>query len=370
MRVCHITSRHRSNDGRIYLRAVTVLRELYGIETFYIANDDGLVEKSEKNILVPKRKGIRERIFTTFQCIFIAISKKPDIIHFHDPEFLAFCWVPKLFRIKTVYDIHENFYEKFEKGGGVYKFLGRSVYSFYELFAFNFIDGIVVVSDGLGKLYANRNVLTKTVRNVPLKSEFEYDNSVIKNEKFTFYSSGQQSEKRRCSQVVKALRHVKPFYPETMVCMAGNFQPIGYTDSLKKLASQLDVQEMIRYAKMLPAKENNKRTRMAHVGLVLYENNINNRIGIPNRLFEYMGAGIPVIVEKLPELIAIVNKYKCGICVDSSNEKELADAMILLINNKDLCEEYGKRGKAAFKEHLNFDEESKQIISLYHTLLS
>ena len=67
---------------------------------------------------------------------------------------------------------------------------------------------------------------------------------------------------------------------------------------------------------------------IATIGLILFQNKFyNNKIGLPHKFFEYIRAGIPVIVPEGSILDRFVSKYNLGIAVDSSSYLSFAEGV-------------------------------------------
>ena len=73
----------------------------------------------------------------------------------------------------------------------------------------------------------------------------------------------------------------------------------------------------------------------ADLGIIMNRpTHYNNRIGLPNKLFEYLACGLPVISSNLPEIKKIIDKNECGIILDSDEPKKIAKSIIDFFSNK------------------------------------
>jgi len=104
-------------------------------------------------------------------------------------------------------------------------------------------------------------------------------------------------------------------------------------------------------------------------GLVLYYPEPNHIHAQPNKLFEYMSAGLPVIASDFPLWREIIDGVGCGLLVDPKNPQEIANAMQWIIDHPDLAAEMGRRGRMAIDQRYNWEAESQSLISLYRGLL-
>jgi glycosyltransferase involved in cell wall biosynthesis len=74
---------------------------------------------------------------------------------------------------------------------------------------------------------------------------------------------------------------------------------------------------------------------------------------LPSKLFEAMGAGIPVIAAMEGESQSVLQRANCGICVEPENMAEMKEAVLRLYQNSDLCKKYGENGRNYVAVHYN-----------------
>ena len=82
-----------------------------------------------------------------------------------------------------------------------------------------------------------------------------------------------------------------------------------------------------------------------------------------------MAAGLPVIASNFPLWKEIVEKNKCGICVNPLNPREIAAAINWVLLNPTDAAEMGKNGSTAVLEKYNWEAESCKLIHFYEQLL-
>jgi glycosyltransferase involved in cell wall biosynthesis len=96
---------------------------------------------------------------------------------------------------------------------------------------------------------------------------------------------------------------------------------------------------------------------------------MNYNFSLPNKVFDYISAGIPVIATDLPEIAKIVHEYNCGILISEPSPEEISKAIIKLRDNRDLLAEL-KHNATVASETLNWENESKKVEELYKSILS
>src|SRR5690606_14458953 len=113
------------------------------------------------------------------------------------------------------------------------------------------------------------------------------------------YTSGMHSHDRDCLQTVKALPMIVSRYPDTKMQFVGRYRG-NIHEEMEAQAGLDKTTQNLKLEGMVPWEENFHRTSKAFCGCVFYADNPNNRVGIPNRLFEYMYCGIPIVASDFP----------------------------------------------------------------------
>src|SRR5699024_6134465 len=83
------------------------------------------------------------------------------------------------------------------------------------------------------------------------------------------------------------------------------------------------------------------------------------------KFFEYMYAGLPMIVSDFPKWKEFVEKHQCGIAVKYNNRDEIKAAINYFNNNPDIAKKMGENGQKAIIEELNWSKEAQKLIDLY-----
>ena len=108
-----------------------------------------------------------------------------------------------------------------------------------------------------------------------------------------------------------------------------------------------------------------KVTTAADIGVALIENlSTSYYYALPNKLFEYIMAEVPVIVSNLPQMKAIIGKYDVGFAVDIDGSNELVTAIKKLTEDNSLYESKKQNCRIASQE-LNW---GKEVTILLKTL--
>ncbi|NMD03473.1 MAG: glycosyltransferase family 4 protein, partial [Bacteroidales bacterium] len=140
-------------------------------------------------------------------------------------------------------------------------------------------------------------------------------------------------------------------------------------EDLEKMVTTMDLGRRVRFVPKLKWEELMRYTKSVDAGMCLEKGtNLNYRFSIPNKLCDYISAGIPVVAGNLPEIKKIVEGYRCGIIIPDITSLNISQAVIELRDNGNLRNEL-KRNSSAASEELNWENESLKVASFYRALL-
>ncbi|MBK8415724.1 MAG: glycosyltransferase [Bacteroidetes bacterium] len=130
---------------------------------------------------------------------------------------------------------------------------------------------------------------------------------------------------------------------------------------LKGLVNEYRLENKIIFKPRLPYTELMQHTRAADLGLTLdKDTNINYRFSLPNKIFDYIHAGIPVLASRLPEVERIIAGYGVGDFIERHDPKHIAEKMESMLQNESALAGWRKNLEIASHE-LNWDEEKKKF---------
>ena len=142
--------------------------------------------------------------------------------------------------------------------------------------------------------------------------------------------------------------------------LAGDFEP-GLEGQLKRLFGWRHV-DALGFVDREGVRATMARSM---AGMVLFHPEPNHIDAQPNKMFEYMSAGIPVIASNFPLWKEIVEGAECGICVDPLNLKEIAGAIQFIVEHPAEAKQMGKNGRRAVEERYNWGREEKKLLGSY-----
>lgn len=369
LKICYITSMHDWNDDRIFERAAAGLASL-GHEVYFVAPADKDFINSGVHIkAIPKRSRIGKHILGPRDAYNRMKTIEADIYHFHNPNmmWLMMKWAKKGHRVFI--DIHENYEARVEKLPipSVFKSKAINTYRKIENNFCKYYSGVTVVTESMKKKISPSGAPILVVDNVPYL--FKLNQIQLSKSKYkqpTIITSGSNTSARNCMKAVEALPYIVEQIPEVQMLFVGRFQPEIFEHELHKRAKELGVAKHLKTEGMLPWLENFERISKAHIGCVFYEDNLNNRFTLPNRLYEYMYCGLAVLGEDFPEVRAKLDKSKSGITVNSSDPLSIANGAICILKSQEILNSFGQNAKLAVEKSFNFENALVELNKFYY----
>lgn len=135
--------------------------------------------------------------------------------------------------------------------------------------------------------------------------------------------------------------------------------------ALKESVRARGLESKVIFVGRVPYAQLLQYTAASDVGLSLdKDTNINYRFSLPNKLFDYLHCGIPVVASPLVEVRRIVEEYGVGATVDPTDIKALQTEIAAVVAQR---EQFTKRIERA-QSALNWAQESEELKKFYDQL--
>ncbi|MCG2459122.1 glycosyltransferase family 4 protein [Flavobacteriaceae bacterium F89] len=363
-KICHLTSAHTRNDIRIFQKeCVSLAKGGYDIS---LVVADGLPDEVDKGVKiygVAKETSRVKRFVKASKNVFLkALEINADIYHFHDPELLPFGNKLKKRGYKVIFDSHEDLPRQIMGKEYLPKFSRRIVASLlerYEDYCCKKYDSIITATPFINERFLKINKRSVNINNYPLLNEFKGGKSTGDKLRSKISYVGGITEIRGLTYLIRSLENC-----EVVLQLAGSITPNSYQKELMEEEGWKKV-EYLGNVSRTEVKEILNTSIAGIVTFLPYPNHINAQ---PNKLFEYMSAGIPVIASNYPLWKGIVEKYNAGICVNPENIDEIATAITYLVQNPSIAQQMGANGRKAVEEVFNWEQEEKKLIDVYNSM--
>jgi glycosyltransferase involved in cell wall biosynthesis len=275
--------------------------------------------------------------------------------------------VSKITGAKLVYDSHELFCEVPELQSSRIK---KNLWKGIERWIFPKLKHVFTVNDSIAKIYSEEyNVDVKVVRNMPLLSRQSTAVLIQKeelgiplNKKIIVLQGAGINIDRGAEEAVHAMTDVE--MAVLLIVGSGDVMP-----KLKEMVEELKLREKVLFVGKVPFERLQQYTRHADLGLTLdKDTNVNYKYSLPNKLFDYVHAEVPVLASNLVEIKKIVLEYDVGDVVYSHDPRQIAAKINLILNNDELLSKWKKNCKIAAGK-LNWEEEEKVLKEVYKEFL-
>lgn len=365
--ICHLTSVHQASDIRIFHKECVSLAE-HGFNVFLISA--GAIDEEKKGVKIVGVKKNNSRLgrmfFTVWRVYKKALEVNADVYHFHDPELMLVALLLKQKGKKVIYDVHEDVPKQILNKHWISKplrLLISVVYKKLENFCAARYTAVVTATPSIKTRFTDFNIQAYTVNNFPflneLKSEKKADlkdNSTIN---YVCYLGG-ISEVRGITFLVKAMA----LLDNCKLIMAGKCSPENYYNDLQHLEGWQNV----IYKGLVQRNELSEILAQSKAGIVTFLPIPNHIDAQPNKMFEYMSSGVPVISSDFPLWREIILGNNCGMCVDPTSPKAIAEAIQYIIDNSENAKEMGINGLKSVTEKYNWENERKKLFEVYNKI--
>ena len=288
-------------------------------------------------------------------------------------------FVAKMKGTKIVYDAYEMYSIDFSNYVPYFSEVLKKIIEFFENKLTMLTDCIITI-DSVNNFLANRyrrfNKNVCVLYNVP-DSEPKIDlekfrklQEKYKGVKLLIYVGGINKSKG-FRKALEALILVKKQISNVKLLLIGSLDNASEKDSLEYIRTN-GIEKDVEIIPWLPYGQMFRYLKIAHIGLALYQpvgHFLLVSRGNGRKFFTYMQAGLPVVGPDFGEIGLVVKEEKCGILVDTTDPREIANAIIYLLEHPEEAKAMGERGKKAVEEKYNWEIEKSKLIKLYKSLL-
>jgi len=366
----HIYSSGFINESRIFKTAKTLEDAnvfdsiiLLGIQT---EKKLPLQQKYSDKVIIKRSRtfGFNSRIISLLiyynYVFYTLVFRKPTILTIHSLELLCFAPIAKALGTKVIYDAHELETEK----NGLKGFRKKASKKIEKSFIKN-CDKVSVVGFEIAKFYKQLypNIEPYIILNVPYFKKNETDiKKTLFHELFKlniedtiFLYQGLLGKGRGIEIMLDTFIN----YPDNTMKIVF----MGYGELETKIKEASKKYPNILFKEAVPPEQVLDYTSSAHYGLALIENtSLSYYYCLPNKLFEYSQANIPMIVSDNLEMKNIVEKYEIGYVLQKNDSKHLGE-LLDKIDKKSFNKYLFKLNE--FKKIYNWEAQEEIILEMY-----
>ena len=305
-----------------------------------------------------------------FRLFLLLLFKKANLLVANDldtllPNYL----VSKLKKNKLVYDSHEYFCQVPEL---LHRPFVKNIWKKIESFILPKLPFIITVSDSIAKCYEQEyEIKNYVIRNLPhhyqishkteIKNRIYHQLGMSINQKLIIYQ-GAINKDRGIEEAILAMNWIEN--SKLLIIGSGDIDDIIWKlIQEQKLENKVVLLPRISFEKLKPY------TLAADMGISLEKDtNLNYRFSLPNKMFDYIAAEIPVLATALPEITKIFKKYEIGDLISSHEPTHIAEKINFMLNSQDRNAIWNEKLKLA-KEALCWEKEELKLLEIYRNVI-
>ncbi|TAJ44249.1 glycosyltransferase [Methanofollis fontis] len=371
--ICMVTTFHPPFDNRIFYKEAKSLTKYYNVTVVAPSSEiqNGIYD-GVKVVTVPSPTAKIFYPITLWRTFLQALRQDADIYHCHEMESLIIGIIIKILKKKRViFDVHEHWPSMWTLMVGnllrmnIFKYPSTSAFfqrviGRFELFLAHFSDELIVVSDSVGELFQKQNVPFTVIMNVP-RADITASETILKKPHMLIYMGGNLGFSKGTEIAAGIISSLKKEYPDI------SLKIIGRTD--RKFFEEYpdsDVKERTTITGLLPLDQMYQQIKEGAIGLILFQNtHYNSYIGLPNKLFDYMLCGLPVVASNFPEISRVITESQCGILIDTSDSSSVNQAVRCLFSHPDEAVKIGINGRRAAIQKYNWAIMEENLLNIY-----
>lgn len=366
IKIAHLTSVHPRFDVRIFLKECKSLSKA-GFDVSLIVAD-GKGEQVAEGIKIydvgTQSTRFKRMLILPWKIYHLAKKINANIIHIHDPELLPIAFILQKSGKTVIYDSHEDVPRDIFSKHWIPLFL-RKVFSMvferFENFVAAKLAAIVTATPTIAARFLKININCVAINNYPILEEFNQTHSKSSSlNKHTICYIGLISSIRCVKEMLQAakLANVK-------FIMAGPFESAQLEQEVKKT----EAWHLVDYRGVVSRSAMSEILAESKLGLVLFYPEPNHIEALPNKLFEYMAAGLPVLASNFPLWQDILLKTGAGEIADPLDPLDIANKITALLNNEERLHNMALSGILATSHKYSWSLEEQKLCGFYANLI-
>lgn len=367
-----VSTVHRPDDVRIFWKqSISLASAGYSVTALFWTDDphaagDQIIAGVRRLVLWrgPASSGLRRRCSVLFRTLRLCARSHCHNFLFHDPELILAGLVLQRLGKRVIYDAHEDlpsqvlhkpYFSNWQRKIARYAAAGL-VHS-----ANRWLSAQLCATATIQQRFPERSCL---VRNFPLLREFTLSSPPPRSSQSTACQIAYVGGLAPSRGVLELVQAVNLLNSSASLVLAGPWE----SEEFRLHCQKADHQGRVTYAGVLDRQGVGNLLRSSDIGVAVLHPVPAYVDALPVKLFEYMAAGIPVIVSDFPLWRGIVGNAGCGVLVQPGDVNALQVALDYLIQDPSLRQQLGSNGRTAVEQRYTWDSESARFIDFVNSV--
>jgi len=367
-----LTTTHRPYDGRIFEKEAKSLAKEHKVAIIAPSDAGGAGEaEGVRFVTISKPSSTLLHPVIIWRAFRACWGEECDVIHCHEPDALLVALLLKMLKgRKVIYDIHEHWPSEIPFDLGlpnttILSGILESLISPVELLLARFADARIAVSESVAERFQGNGAKPVIISNYSVADPVP-PAPQVKDRYNVVYMAGNMQMFHGIRECIQALSRVRMRFPGASLTLVGNVRA-----DIGAIAAGMNPRPEITLTGYLPYREMYETLRTGSIGLLAFQPDYyNTYIGLPNKLFDYMLCGLPIVASDFPEIRRVVGEAECGLLVDPTNPDAIAGAIIHLMEHPEEAQSMGANGRRAVLEKYNWGGMEGRLLGLYRSLSS
>lgn len=292
----------------------------------------------------------------------LLMFSRTDLLVSNDLDTLLANFLVSRFKGKTLfYDTHEIYTETPEL---VNRQHIQKIWKTIEKWIFPKLKQVYTVNESIANLYQEEyNIKLGVIRNLPFRKKYEKQSSrkelgLPEDKKIILLQGAGINIHRGAEEMIEAMQHIEGAI--FVILGGGDVLP-----ALKEMVLKMKLQEKVLFIPRQPMEKVFQYTVHADLGLSLdKDTNLNYRYSLPNKIFDYIQARVPLLASDLVEIRNIIVNYNIGTTVPDHNPQSIAREISAIFGD-DNTQKIWKENLTFASEELCWENEEKKLIKIY-----
>jgi len=350
-------------DQRVHRTCTTLHNEGYDVTLVGRNLNTGSITKRPyrtRRFKLPINKGPLFYLLYNVRLLVFLLWNKADIYLANDLDTLpANYFAYKIKGGKLLYDSHEYFCHVPEL---INRPLVQKTWLTIEKLIFPHLKNVITVNEKIAQLYSNEfKVKVQVIRNLPITPTTNQGENIVTKKDLgipegnLILYQGAVNKDRGLEEAVLAMKYVQ----DAILLIIGDgdiVKPLNQLILKENLSNQVILKGKI------PFEDLPNYTSIADLGISLEkDSNLNYKYSLPNKLFDYIHASVPVLSSALPVSKSLFEEFNIGNLIHDHTPTFIAETMNSMLCDQDQIRDWKENAKRAARKYSWENEESKLL---------